>query len=245
MDVGSVVHALDAELAASGTRDRAEHEKQYLKSDLGFYGVTVPTMRRIAKRFTGEHPDLARPELIDLVEALWKERVHERRALAVLLLERFESLLEPDDIALVEILLRESRTWALVDNLAACVAGPLLERHPDADAVLDRWAVDDDFWIRRSALLAHLLALRSGAGDFERFARYADAMLDERQFFIRKAIGWTLRDTARSRPQLVYEWIAPRTQRASGVTVREVIKRLPTEQAEEILTAYREKRPAT
>ena len=46
-------------------------------------------------------------------------------------------------------------------------------------------------------------ALRRGTGDFERFARYADAMLDEREFFVRKAIGWVLRDTARKRPDLV------------------------------------------
>jgi 3-methyladenine DNA glycosylase AlkD len=103
--------------------------------------------------------------------------------------------------------------------------------------VLDRWAGDDDFWIRRSSLLAHLLALRGGEGDFERFAGYADGMLAEKEFFIRKAIGWVLRDTARKRPDLVYEWILPRAARASGVTIREVVKRLSAEQAAEIRSA--------
>ena len=87
-----------------------------------------------------------------------------------------------------------------------------------------------------------MLPLRRGDGDFDRFARYADAMLDEKEFFIRKAIGWVLRDMARKRPELVYGWIAPRTHRASGVTVREVVKRLPAEQAERIRAAFREKR---
>ena len=75
-------------------------------------------------------------------------------------------------------------------------------------------------------MLALLGPLRRGEGDFERFGRYADAMLDEKEFFIRKAIGWVLRETSKKRPDLVYEWIAPRTDRASGVTLREALKYL-------------------
>ena len=103
--------------------------------------------------------------------------------------------------------------------------------------MLDRWASDDDLWIRRSALLAHLEPLRAGGGDFARFGRYADQMLDEREFFIRKAIGWILRDTARKRPDLVFEWLLPRAARAAGLTVREAVKPLAPEQREAILAA--------
>ena len=104
-------------------------------------------------------------------------------------------------------------------------------------AVLDRWASDDDFWIRRSALLALLIPLRTGGGDFDRFGRYADAMLDETEFFIRKAIGWVLRDTSRKRPDMVYEWLLPRAARCSGVTIREAVKYLPPDQRAAILAA--------
>jgi 3-methyladenine DNA glycosylase AlkD len=221
---------LDRQLRASGSEARAKNERQYLKSDLEFYGVSVPVVKRTVGSWLAGHRDLTRSDLVATVEALWSNPVHELRSAAVRLLEVRVDLLVPGDIDLIERLIRESKTWALVDNLAASVAGPLLDRHPDADTVLDRWAGDDDFWIRRSSLLAHLLALRSGEGDFERFARYADAMLEEKEFFIRKAIGWVLRDTARKRPDLVYEWILPRAARASGVTMREVLKRLPPDQ---------------
>jgi 3-methyladenine DNA glycosylase AlkD len=105
--------------------------------------------------------------------------------------------------------------------------------------VLDRWAADGDLWVRRSALLGLLLPLRRGEGDFERLSRYADAMLDEREFFIRKAIGWVLRETARKQPERVYEWLSPRAGRASGVTLREAVKYLPAEQRTAILAASR------
>ena len=136
----------------------------------------------------------------------------------------------------VERLIREAKTWALVDGLAPSIAGRLVERHAELAATLDRWAADEDFWVRRSALLALLLPLRRGEGDFERFGRYADAMLEEREFFIRKAIGWVLRETSKKRPDLVYEWFLPRAARASGVTTREVVKYLPEEQRAEILS---------
>ncbi len=239
MAMDSSVNDLDRRLRAAGTEERATNEKRYLKSDLEFYGVTVPVLTRTVRSWLGGLEDVGHDDIIAMVEELWSQPVHERRAAAVHLLELRLDQLRPPDIEIVERLLREAGTWALVDDLAASVAGPLLDRHPNADSILDRWARDDDFWIRRSALLAHLLALRSGGGDFDRFGRHADAMLEEKEFFIRKAIGWILRDTARRRPDMVYRWILPRAARASGVTIREVVKRLPPDQAAAVSAAHR------
>ena len=180
---------------------------------------------------------LSHDDLVGVVEALWQESVHERRMAAAELLAMNVDRLGYDDAALLERLLRESRTWALVDVLAASVVGDLVERDERFGAVLDRWAGDGDLWIRRSALLALLVPLRKGVGDFERFGRYADAMLDEREFFIRKAIGWVLRDTARKRPDMVYKWLLPRAARASGVTVREAVKPLSEAQRRSVIAA--------
>ncbi len=173
-----------------------------------------------------------------LARLLWSEPTFERRIAAVIFLDSFVSLLTPDDIGLVERFIRESKTWALVDELSGVVAGSLVERHPELNRTLDRWAVDDDFWVRRSALLALLRPLRRGGGDFARFGRYADRMLEEREFFIRKAIGWVLRETAKKQPDLVYEWLTPRVARSSGVTVREAVRWLPARQRDAITVAY-------
>jgi len=86
------------------------------------------------------------------------------------------------------------------------------------------------------ALLETILPLKQGA-DFETFAGYADAMLEEKEFFIRKAIGWVLRDTGKRRPLEVYAWVLPRASRASGVTLREAVKYLDPVQRQEVLEA--------
>ena len=237
MNVGNIARAIEAELRLAGDPERAVQEKRYLKSELQHFGASVPTIRRIAKAALADHPTLGHDDLVTLVAALWSRPVHECRMAAVEILDLGSELLHSDDIALVERLIRESRTWALVDGLAASVAGALVERDAELGATLDRWASDDDFWVRRSALLALLLPLRRGEGDFERFAGYADAMLEEREFFIRKAIGWVLRETARKQPDRVYAWLEPRAVRASGVTVREAIKYLSEEQRNAIVSS--------
>jgi len=229
--------AIEASLRGLGTPQRAASEKAYLKSDLEFTGTAVPAVRATVRAWCRARPDLTHAELIAVTEALWARPVHECRMAAVELLDANPGLLRPGDAALIERMLRTARTWALVDGLASNVMGGLTERHPELTAVLDRWAGDEDFWLRRSAMLALLVPLRRGDGDFGRFAGYADQMLEEKEFFIRKAIGWILRDTAKRRPEMVAAWLEPRAHRASGVTMREAVKPLPPEVAARLLAA--------
>jgi 3-methyladenine DNA glycosylase AlkD len=237
MDASLLADQIGTALRARATPGRAERERSYLKSELEHYGTPVPAIRSVAKAVASQHPALSHDDLLALVGALWAAPVHEWRMAAVELLRMCQDRLRGQDMAVLERLLRESGTWALVDPLAASVAGPLAERHAEVGVVLDRWAGDHDFWLRRAALLALLGSLRRGEGDFERFARYADAMLEDKEFFVRKAIGWVLRETARKRPGLVCTWLLPRAARASGVTIREAIKPLSEQQRAAVLAA--------
>ena len=199
-------------------------------------------MRQTVRALRRKNEGLDRAGLVALVIILWNRPVFERRMMAVLLLEAFQPLLRPADMRLLERLIRQSKTWAFVDELAIAIVGPLVERSPEVLPVIDRWAVDTDFWLRRSAMLALLRPLRRGDGDFRRFARYADRMLEEREFFIRKSIGWVLRETGKPKPEVVYAWLLPRAARASGVTVREAVKYLSAAQRAELLAAHQSAR---
>jgi 3-methyladenine DNA glycosylase AlkD len=242
IDNAAVAAEIESALRALGTPERAEGEKAYLKSDLTFIGTTVWQIRAAVKDATrGESLD--HDELVGLVEALWSEPIHERRMAAVMLLDLHPKLLSAADLPLVERLIRESLTWAYVDVLAGDVAGSLLTADPSVEATLDRWATDPDFWVRRSSLLAELGRLRQGA-NLGPFLRRADGMLDEKEFFIRKAIGWVLREVGKKRPAEVAEWLAPRTHRASGVTMREAVRYLAPDDNERLMAVYREHRPA-
>jgi 3-methyladenine DNA glycosylase AlkD len=238
VDAIAAADALEAELRAQGDPARAAGEKRYLKSRLQFHGVTLPQLERTVRAFTVAQPIADREALTALVVALWDRPVHERRMAAVVLLERHRPLLTPDDMPLLERLIRESQTWAYVDALATNVVGPLCAGAAGAGEVLDRWAGDPDFWVRRAALLSQLRPVRDGA-PLDRFLRYADTMLDEKEFFIRKAIGWVLREAGKTRPGEVAAWLADRVDRVSGVTLREAVKYLSQEDARRLRAAYR------
>ena len=124
--------------------------------------------------------------------------------------------------------MRDARTWALVDPLGHTVAGTIFTRHPAAAAAhVERWSLDEgSFWVRRLAVLSLSRPVRAGVVPFATFATVADRLLDEREFFIRKSIGWVLRDIGRDRPDEVEAFCRPRMPRISTVTWREAQKRL-------------------
>jgi 3-methyladenine DNA glycosylase AlkD len=218
---------IEALLSSLGNADRAGNEKAYLKSSLDHLGIDTPTMRREARAWLRRHSELDRRSLLPLLRSLWRAEVHELRHFAIEILFVRQALLTAADLDLLDWLLRRSATWAYIDAIAVHVVGPLIVRFPELAERLDGWSTDGDFWLRRSALLALLLELRRGAGDWERFVRYADGMLEEREFFIRKALGWVLREVGKKRPRLVVAYLTPRRERASGLTLREAVKYLP------------------
>lgn len=241
MNVEALVEELERELRTVGDAERAVGAKAYLKSDLEFIGVAAKPLRGVALAFLVRHPELRRVDLMELVGSLWAPPVFELKAVAVALLERKTEMLTVIDLEMVEHLLRRSHTWALVDWLSTKIAAPLVERNPPrASPVLVRWSEDDEMWVRRASLLAQLPALRAGGGDFELFAVVATRMLGETEFFIRKAIGWVLREVSKKRPDLSFRFLAQHIHEVSGLTLREGSKYLSDDQREALKRARRD-----
>jgi 3-methyladenine DNA glycosylase AlkD len=203
MDVSAQILSFQACFQAEGTARRAVSEKAYLKSDLDFFGVSLPVIHKTARTFRKAHPDLRRQDLLALVEGLWQTRYHELWSLGIALLSEYQQLLEVEDMAFVEGLIRRTYTWAHVDWLATKIAGALVQRDRTTRQVLQRWSTDENFWVRRAAMLALLDSARTETADFELFAQFAATMMTEKEFFIRKAIGWVLREVSKKRPEPV------------------------------------------
>lgn len=233
--VNDLITALEAE----ADPDRAVNEKRYLKSpaDMRHIGVKVPVIRKHAKSYARANRSIDRPALLGLVTGLWSRNVHESRMLAIELINTRSDLLTAEDVNIVERMIDESHTWAYVDNLSINTMGSLLDRFPNLTNALDRWATHENFWLRRAAMLSLLRPLRSGEGDFERFSRYAESMLHEKEFFIRKAIGWVLRESSKKRADLVETWLDKHAHRCALLTVREAVKYLPDERSERFIEA--------
>lgn len=225
MIFGRETALLRQKFTALGSPERAQKQKAYLKSELTFLGVETPAIRAAAKEWTAANAAINRAQLGGFVKHLWKTNVHELRAVGIAILELRRELFVAADLPLVEELLRQARSWAYVDWLAVHVAGDLVARFPKLKKDLRRWAKDEDFWLRRAALLALLPALRTGEGDLGLLAELAVPMLPDQEFFIRKAIGWVLRETAKKQPAFVEQFVAEHGAAMSPLTRKEATKR--------------------
>ena len=205
-----------------------------MKSALRFHGVDAAQLRAECVAFCNAHPDMDREQLIAWATALFATNAFDLRSAAIALLERKWKLLRVSEVAWLVELARTGACWAHVDFVATAVIDRLLERDGGVAACARAWASDDSFWVRRVALLCQLRPLRQGAGDFELFAQVAAPMLPEKEFFIRKAIGWVLREVSKKRPALVRDFLLPHATAASGVTWREATKYLPAAMRREL-----------
>ena len=221
---------LSGELRKVARPGRAPAEKAYLKSDLELWGVMVPDVRRIAIEYAKAHPELGRADLKAISLAAFKTEIFDLRSVAIALADRRRALLEERDLPWLLDLVDASKTWAHVDWLAVTVIGDVVGRYPASLRWLPIWAKQKNFWVRRTALLAQLNTLKRGAGDWELFTRLAAGMLHEKEFFIRKAIGWVLREVSKKRPKVVYDFIRAHRDEMSGLTLREGAKYLSDRQ---------------
>ena len=226
MNAAAAAAALVAQLTAAGSPTRAVSEKAYLKSELHFVGSGVPAMRVVVKGWLREHPDLQHDDLFAVADALWAYPVHECRQSAVELIVLRPGLITLLDVPWLYNTLRDSHTWALVDPLAGSIVAGLAARDPQGlTPHLDRWVRDPDFWIRRSAVLSLRTLLRQDR-ELDRLFAYATLLLPETEVFIRKVLGWVLREVAARHPELVSNWLRDHMAQMNLVTLREPMRRL-------------------
>jgi 3-methyladenine DNA glycosylase AlkD len=234
--VAAAVGAAQAALRAAADPAKAPGRKAYLKTDLEVLGCTLPNVRAAARAVKRAHHAPARDEIVAALTALWASPVHDDRVLAVILAGLYARLFDAGDVAgWLRDWLADCRTWDLVDGLSTFVVGEIALRDAAAWPVIDGWSRDPWMWLRRAAVLAHVPAIRQGALRRRQFRDTCRRLVDEREFFIRKAIGWALREIATRDPDLVEALLADFGARASGLTLREATRRLPPERRAVIL----------
>ncbi|MBT4125601.1 MAG: hypothetical protein HOJ22_10040 [Chloroflexi bacterium] len=235
IDLSQVAHRF----ALDGSSERAAAQKGYLKSELDFFGVAVPVVRAALKREMKENPITEREELLRKSLECFDWSHFEMQLFGVLLLDKYSKLLEPEDLNFIADLIGKCHTWALVDPLSG-PAGRLVEQGlPDVGGILDSWSRDANFWLRRFSLLVLMRSLRESDDEWSRFVGYADSMIEEKEFFVRKAIGWVLRDLSKIRSEPVAAYVRRHMSVISGVTFREAVKYLPEPEQSELRAAYK------
>jgi 3-methyladenine DNA glycosylase AlkD len=218
--------ALREGLAAVADPAKAPEMKRYMKSSMPYFGVQAPAQRRVFAAVFAAHPLPDRTAWEDAVRTIWRAAGHrEERYGAVALTGHrlYRAHQDPETVSLYEELIVDGAWWDFVDELAIRRLGPILRAHPEPMAAAMRaWSRDPNLWKHRSAIICQV---GSGAAtDTELLAECIDATIDDRDFFIRKGIGWALRQHGKRDPTWVRAFVAARGDRLSGLSRREALK---------------------
>ncbi|MFZ6657844.1 DNA alkylation repair protein [Undibacterium sp. TJN19] len=213
-----------APLADAG---RAQAMRAYMKDRYDFLGISAPDRRKASAAIIKDLKGANASELMAVAGALWSCKEREYQYTAVDVLVKHHTRLEPGNINDLLALVQQKSWWDTVDGLAG-VVGDVLRLHLTDDrqvqANMDAALGHTDFWVRRIALL-HQLGWREKT-DTERLFHYALALAHEKEFFIRKATGWALRDYAWHDPALIRDFLTAHKQKLSTLTCREAGKNL-------------------
>ena len=192
----------------------------YMKSTMPYYGLRMPEVRAIARRMLDGSDG---EEWQEIVMELWREaRRREERYVAQYVLERNQKRLTFKDMPMLEELVVTGAWWDHVDELAM-VIGELLRRHPrQMRPLMRRWSSDPNMWKRRVAIICQLRFKRDT--DLDLLYANIEPNLGDREFFVRKAIGWALRQYAWTDPEEVARYVRANESRLSGLSKREALK---------------------
>jgi len=231
----SALTMLKKELKNAGDPDRAVQEKRYLKSPFRFHGVSVPATDTIARTFKKRHPSIGRDRLLNIISLLWGSDFHDEKRLALKLMRQYPEHITYPLMPMLEAMLSASPTWDLVDEIAIHLVSIVLEKNRRAFASLKKWGRSKNFWMRRASMISQILLIRKSVEDRDLFFDLAEHMITEKEFFIRKAIGWVIRELSRSDQKAALAFLMKIRAKASGLTLREGAKRLPENMKKKLL----------
>ncbi len=218
--------ALIAGFRANSNPAKALQQQVYLKSSMPHYGLTAPVLRKLTKEKIREHPMPDPTTWRATALELWrKAEYREERYAAIELIgfSRYRSWLDLAALPLLEEMIVTGAWWDIIDPIATSFFGLLLTNHPtQMRKILRKWSKDDDPWRRRTAILAQLKF--KGATDEKLLFELIKPSMDERYFFLRKAIGWALREYAKTAPDCVIEFVTEHSERLSPLSKREALR---------------------
>ncbi|MGX9782451.1 DNA alkylation repair protein [Janthinobacterium lividum] len=223
------LHAeLKAALEAAAEPGRAAPMQAYMREQFIFLGVAAPQRRMAAKGLLAGLKGLDPATLLDHAQRLWQQPEREYQHVALDMLALHWRQLGIEHIPALLGLARQRAWWDSVDGMAGIVGDVLQAEHlrgGNGHAHMDAALRHDDFWLRRIAML-HQLGWRADTDAAWLFGA-ALALAHENEFFIRKAIGWALRDYARHAPEAVTAFANAHRQLLSPLSRREALKHQP------------------
>ena len=213
------------ELSSRADPKKAAEMAAYMKTDMPFYGVQKKGRTEVLRMMKREIPISDNSSYRAAVETLWSQPHREEKYLAIGIAKSYGDLLTIENLDLYRRLIVEGAWWDLVDEVAIhCVGIVHLIEREQAEPTIEAWIDDDIMWLRRTSLISPIK--HRADTDHEMLFDHCLRRAHEKEFFIRKAIGWTLREYAKTEPERVRSFLLEHQDKWSGLSFREAAKHL-------------------
>jgi len=215
---------LKAHLEQNANPAQAPAMKKYMRDQFEYLGIKTPQRMALQKDFYTTHglPEIA--DLDSILQDLWSLPQREFQYIAVGLLDILNKQLPPEFIETMQYLITTKSWWDTVDSIAGGTVGVQFKRYPAIrKKYLAHWRKSEDFWLRRTTILFQLNYKEDT--DFDLLCNLVHENLGSKEFFINKAIGWALRQYARTDPKAVKKFVME-TKDLHPLSRREAMKHL-------------------
>ena len=202
--------------------ENARHMEAYMRDRFKFYGLQTPERRAVYKDVIARDKNGGAIDR-EFLEQCWADEHREFHYLVTDYLRAMQKFLTYEDVPFVEKFIRSKQWWDTIDGLDRTVGG-IAFRDPRINDLMLRWSTDEDFWVRRLAIDHQLL--RKHATDTELLEKIIVNNFGSDEFFINKAIGWSLRDYSKTNPAWVRDFIDKYRDRMAPLSLREASKYL-------------------
>lgn len=200
----------------------AQAQSAYMKNLFTFCGLPKPLRASISKEILKEIKINNEEELIILIKKLWAEQNREYHYLAIELLNKYHKLWTINILDLILHMIQTNSWWDSVDALAAKSMGLYLQKFTEKIKITDNWIKSDNLWLKRTAILFQLKYKEKT--DSALLFNYCKLVMHEKEFFIRKAIGWALREYSKTNAPKVKNFIEENRNHLSYLSIKEASK---------------------
>lgn len=196
-----------AKLYSLKNTSKAQHSKNYLKSDYAFHGVTVPQLRSIAKEIKSENVEMTIYDVYNLFDELWNSGNHEEMSLALYLLGLFKKKfsLETWSFLFKNNKIEKARSWDHIDEISSHITGEIFLNNPSLQGEIKNLSNSGNPWMRRLSIVSQYPLIKKGK--IQLTLLLAEKLVYDNDVYVQKGAGWMLREAGKKNPQQVESFI--------------------------------------
>jgi 3-methyladenine DNA glycosylase AlkD len=201
--------------------------ERYIGTKLRSLGIRAPVIHAMAKKFSASHQDAELDDVHTITDELWRSYILEARGLATSILARYSKRLDRSSFDLISEWYDDVDNWANCDGLSVFVLSEFMFKDDEVTSRVREWISSPNPWRRRGAVTSTIPANREGRSDPQVVLEMVRALLDDDEYFVKKSLGWVLRELGKSRPEIVASFLRKHRKKLNREQLKKAVKYLP------------------